>query len=496
MPGSVESEPVDEVTAGVRAAQGGLYRIGAYGIASVIGLVGIGTVTRQLGPSGFGEFQTVFSLVALVAVVSEVGLAAVGVREYVRITDPLGRERLVRVVLGVRSVLTLAGLAVALVVAILRSYDTALLLGTVGAGIGILMTVLLTSVTIPMTAKLDFGFIAFQEVLRAFLLTGTYLVLAVGNSGVALFLAATAPAYGLVVLVSAVYGKCGSLLVPLFALGDWWLILRQNWALGLSTSIGTAYLFSTQFASSLVMSNEQLGIYGVAARGFLVVATLPPLLMSVAFPLISRYALTDKARFHSVARGFAEAGILAGSALAVGLLAGASFAINIVGGTAYGDASSSLRILAIAIVVSGLISIWGLALVAMKMHQQILTAYTFALILAVMGTLFLGSLYGASGAAMATVLGECVALLLIFYALRRSRINALPRGILILKVLLALGLAVGAISLLRLGSLAEALLAMLVFSIVVAALRAVPRDALVALPIPQRLRDRMVLITM
>lgn len=496
MPGAAESEPVDEATAGARAAQGGLYRIVAYGIASIIGLVGIGAVTRELGPSGFGEFQTVYSLVALVAVASEVGLAAVGVREYVRITDTSKRERLVRVVLGVRSALTLLGLTVALLVAILRDYDTPLLLGTVGAGIGVLMTVLFTSVTIPLTARLEFGFIAFQEALRAVLLTGIYLILAVGDSGIALLLAATAPAYGLLALVTVVYGKCAKLLIPLIDVCEWWTILRQNWALGLSTSLGTAYLFSTQFASSLVMSDEQLGLYGVAARGFLVVATLPPLLMSVAFPLVSRYALTNRSRFQSVVRGFAEAGTLAGGALAVGLAAGAPFAISLVGGNAYEEASLPLAILAIAIAVSGLISIWGLALVAMKMHQQILIAYSIALAFAISGTLVLGSLYGASGAAAATVSGEFVVLLLIIFALWRSHVAVWPRPILLLKVSLGLGLATGATLLLRLESLTESLLAVLVFSAVVAVLRAVPRDALLALPISQRLRDRMTLITM
>ena len=67
---------LDSPAAGGAAIRGGAVRAAGYGIITLLGLATAPFLVRHLGYIGFGRYTTVVSLIAVVATVTEAGLAA------------------------------------------------------------------------------------------------------------------------------------------------------------------------------------------------------------------------------------------------------------------------------------------------------------------------------------------------------------------------------------------------------------------------------------
>ena len=124
-----------------------------YAASSLLGLLGIALVTRHLGVVEFGRFQTVIALITVVGTVTDAGMAALGLREYAQRTGP-DRDALMRSLLGLRIALTLAGGVVAVAAGVAVGYDSTLLADTALAAVGLALTVVYTTLTIPLAADL------------------------------------------------------------------------------------------------------------------------------------------------------------------------------------------------------------------------------------------------------------------------------------------------------------------------------------------------------
>jgi len=120
------ADVLDSREAGGRIIRGGVVRGGGYVLNTLIALLGIALITRHLGVVDFGRFQTVISLITMVATVTDAGMATLGLREYAQRSGE-ERDRLMRSLLGLRLVLTLLGAAIATLIALAIGYEWELL---------------------------------------------------------------------------------------------------------------------------------------------------------------------------------------------------------------------------------------------------------------------------------------------------------------------------------------------------------------------------------
>ena len=163
-----------------------------YVASTLLALLGIALVTRYLGVADFGRFP-------------DRPLADHRGRDHYRRRHGHARPAGVRAacrrrprasmeaLLGLRLALTVLGVAIAAGIAVAVGYDSDLVAGTVLAGIGLALTVVQTTLTIPLAAEMrNVAFTAIDLVRQALTVTG-YVILVLLGAGVVAFLGVTVP---------------------------------------------------------------------------------------------------------------------------------------------------------------------------------------------------------------------------------------------------------------------------------------------------------------
>jgi O-antigen/teichoic acid export membrane protein len=472
---------LDSREAGGRIIRGGVVRGVGYVITTLVALLGIALVTRHLGVVDFGRFQTVMSLITMVATVADAGMANLGVREYAQRPSE-ERERLMRSLLGLRLALTVAGVGVATLIALSVGYDWELLVGTVLAGLGLALTVVQTTLTIPLAAGLRNVAIAALDLLRQLVTVCGYALLVAIGAGVAAFLGVTIPVGVVLVVVAAILVRGHIPLRPAFKLGEWVVLLRATVAFAMATAVGTIYLYTSQVLTAAVTDGHETGLFSASFRVFVVVASVPGLLILVAFPLLSRAARDDRERLSYAVHRLFDTTSLLGLAAAIGLVVGAPTIIDIMAGTGYREAVPALRIQGATLLASFALAPIGFALLSLHAHRAILVANAAALAVMLCAVGALASAFGAEGAAIGTVVGEWSLAIGYFLGLRRTASEVIPgfdramRGLIVAAPCTALALVPGT------PAWVLASLALVVYTLLLVVVRAVPHELVEVIP--------------
>ena len=382
-------------------------------------------MTRHLGVSDFGRFQTIISLITVVATVTDAGMATLGVREYAQ-RFGADRDGLMRTLLGLRLALTLLGVLIATAIALAVGYEWELVLGTALAGLGLALIVVQTTLTIPLAADLRNAALTALDVLRQALTVAGYVALVVAGATVVAFLGVTVPVGIVLVVVAATLVRGRVSLRPSVQLAEWGVLLRAAAAFAMATAVGTIYLYTSQILTAAVSDARDTGLFSASFRVFVVIAAIPGLLLTVAFPLLSRAARDDRERLaYAVHRLFDTTTIL-GLGAAVGLVVGAPGVIEVMAGPDFADAAPALRIQAATLVATFVLAPIGFALLSLHAHRAILVANVVALAVMVGSVASLAPSLGPEGAAAGTVLGESALAAGYLWGLRRSAPTVAP----------------------------------------------------------------------
>ena len=472
-----ERDVLDSREAGGRIIRGGAVRGAGHVVNNLVALVGVVLVTRHLGVATFGRFQTVISLITVVGTVTDAGMAALGMREYSQRTG-VERDELMQSLLGLRLALTLAGAAIAAAIAAAIGYDAELVLGTGLAGIGLALTVVQTTLAIPLAVGLRNAALAALDIVRQVLTVGGYAVLVVLGAGVVAFLAVTVPV-GLVMVAVAVFLVRGELsLLPTLGVRAWAGLLRASGAFVMATAVGTIYLYIAQIITAGFADAHDTGLFSVSFRIFIVVATVAGLLVTVAFPLLSRAARDDRERLAYALERLVQTTLVLGLGAAICMVVGAPAIIDVVAGSDFEGAAPSLRIQGATVLASYLLAPIGFALLSLHAHRPILVATAIALAVTGPTVAALASALGAEGAALGSVAGEWTLAAGYFIALRRVAPDVAPALGSAYRALAAAAPAVALVFVPGLPSWVAAGIALLVYSVLLLVLRAVPEELL------------------
>jgi O-antigen/teichoic acid export membrane protein len=476
-----ETNVLDTPAAGGLIIRGGALRLAGYGAVVALSVVSAAILTRYLGVVRFGEYTTVISLVTVVSTVTDAGMSNLGTREYA-MREGRDRDEHMRDLLGLRVVLTLIGLALAVLFAVLAGYSTALLVGTVAASLGTVALVFQHTLSIPLSARLRLGAMAALDLARQALTLVAIVVLVLVGAGVFPLLAVTLAVYLLLLPVTAALIR-GEISLRLELRPRQWIsLLSLTVSFSLATAVGALYVYTAQIITSLAASAHQSGLFAAGFRVFIVAATVPGLLVSGALPLLARTARDDRERLAYAMQGIFEASLILGVAVAIGLLAGAQFVIEVVAGPKYAGADIVVQLLGIALSASFLVAGWGFELLSLNRYRALLLVNGVAFVVSCLLTLILASSDGARGASIAMLCGEVT--LAVGYVIAiasghpelRPKLRVVPRVALAAAPAVALGLA------LPLPSVARAVIALLVYAALILATRAVPQEILQLLP--------------
>lgn len=471
---------LDTRDAGGLVIRGGIVRAAGYVISTLIALVGVILLTRHLGVVDFGRFQTVISLITIVGTLTDVGMAALGVREYSQRTGA-DRDRLMRALLGLRVALTTLGVVLAVSIAAAIGYDRSLLLGTALAGAGLGLLVLLTTLTIPLVVGLRNVAVTAIDVLRQLLTVGAYAVLVAAGAGVVAFLGVAVPVGVVLVIVAAVLVRGQMPLRPALQPREWARLLRAAAAFAAATAVGTVYLYAAQILTAAVTNAEDTGLFSASFRVFVIAGAIPGLIVSVAFPLLSRAARDDHDRLAYAVQRLLDASSVVGLAAALGVVLGAPVIIDVMAGSSFAGAVAPLRILGVTMTATFVLAPLGFALLSLHLHRELLIANSTALVVTLGGVTSLAAAFGPEGAALGTVLGETTLAISYLIALRRKAPSVAPGFGSALRAL-AVALPCAALALLPAPALVVTVVGLGAYTLLALLVRAVPEEILELLP--------------
>jgi O-antigen/teichoic acid export membrane protein len=473
-------DPLDRPDAGARVIRGGMIRGVAYAVNILLITATVPLMTRHLGVVNFGRFVTASSIVMIVAGVTEFGLTGVATREYA-LAGSADRRRLLGNVIGLRTIATLLGLAVAYLLMLSGGAPEVVLLGILISGLGLMLINVQQTLALILSTSLRWGlYSAFELVNTLVVALGTVLLVLLGTGLLAFFYVSVVSSLAALLATLAVM-RHRVLLRPRFEVRAWAALLRDSIPYAAATTVGILYFRVALIVVSLGSNAHQTGYYSTAFKVVEAISGTAFLMASSAFPIFARAGRDDHERLRYSAGRVGETALIAGVYLALSLVVAAPFVIEVLAGSGFKPAVPVLRLQAVSLVATFLGATWSLTLLSLREHRRMLAANAMALMLAIVLSLVLVPSFGAKGAAGATAASEFALAGAYWWSLGRSSARLRPSLALAPKVLVAAGLAGAAALVLPLPSFFLWAIASVLYLAALLLLRAFPPELLQAL---------------
>jgi GT2 family glycosyltransferase/O-antigen/teichoic acid export membrane protein len=406
---------------GERVIRGGAQRAAAFVAANLLTVAGAVVLLRYLGVADFGRYGTVMALVGIVQGISDAGLTATGTRELAICETDAERRDVLAHVLGLRVVLTAAGVAVAVAFAALAGYDGDLVLGTLLAGIGVFLTSVQTAMLLPLAVQLRNGVIALVEVARQLVLVSAFFALAAADTGLVPFFAAQILVGVVLLAVTPVLLASAELAAPRWTRARLRALAVIGLPVAVATVLGVLYLRLLVVLMSLISDDaDQIGYFVTSTRVFEVVGGLPFLIGAVVLPVLTVVARDDRERLAYMTGRITQVMAFGGVFVALVLWTLAEPLVVLLGGEQYRPAAPVLQIQCFAAITVFVIAGWQPALFGLGRVRSSAVAIAVGVLVVCVAGLILIPAHGATGAAIAAVVGDLVLCLAVYVALRRA----------------------------------------------------------------------------
>jgi O-antigen/teichoic acid export membrane protein len=390
-----------------------------------LSLVSAPLLIRHLGIATFGRYTTVVAIVTIIGGLSDAGLINIALREWVtRAGDD--RAQVVRSLLGIRLELSAGGVLIGVAFALVAGYPGTLVVGTLIAGIGMVLQALANLLSVPLQGELRFGWVSLIDFSRQLVAVALIVVLVLAGAGLMPFFAVTVPSGLAMVLVAVALVRGRMPLTPSFRGTGWWPLVRDTIPYAAAIAVNSVYFRVTIVVMSLIGSALQTGYFATSFRVIEVLIGIPVLAIGAAFPILSHAAVSDDERFAYATERITELALIAGAALALIVVLSAPFVVQVLAGGSGTPAVPVLQIQGLALVGTFLASAAAYPLLALRRHKALLIANGTALATNVALTLVLVPLDRARGAAIAAVIAEtslALAQLALLHGSGRARIR-------------------------------------------------------------------------
>lgn len=477
------SDILDTPEAARAVVSGGLWRVGSYVLSNALAIASAAVILRYLGVKGLARYTTVVALTTLVSGVFEAGLGTIGIRE-AAVLHGEERDRLLRSLLGLRVMVAVAGVFVAVLIALALGYPPVMVAGAGVSGLGILVFTLQTHYATALQVELRLAAYSTLDLARQAALTVFAIIFVVLDLGLLPLLGATIPA-NLLMLAATLWLVHRSMpLRASFAFRHWRGLIGRSFAMAAATATGVVYSQVAILLMSIVSSETQTGLFSASFRIFGVLAVIPGMLVASVLPILSRAAREDRERLQGGLQRTFDVSVVVGGALATLTVIGAPVAIAVVAGPGFDGSIDVLRIHGAAIAATSVIAFAGFGLVSVASYRSVLACNVVGLAVTAALTVALGAADGAIGAGIANLTGESVLALLYLLAIRRQGFRLslrMPlRAAAIAAPVVALGLA------LPLSPIVELVAGAALLAGAAWALGLIPDELLVAFRIPAR----------
>jgi O-antigen/teichoic acid export membrane protein len=416
-----DSSVLSDEYVGRRVIFGSAQRGLGLAISSLFTAASAVVLLHYLRPASFGRYGTVIALVGVVYGISDMGLTATGSRELALCETGDERREVLAHILGLRIVVTSVGVIVAVAFAALAGYAQALILGTLLAGIGVLLQSVQAAMLMPLSVELRNGALAVNQVLtQAVLLAGFGILAAVGAGLVPFFAVQILVGVAMLAVVPLMLSR-EHIVAPRLTPARIVRLGRVALPIAVATVLGVLYLRLLVITMSLLSSKPaQIGYFVTSTRVLELVAGLPFLVVSIVLPVVTVAARDDRDRLVYMTSRVAQTMLLGGAFVALVLWTLSGTVVRVLGGARYGPAGQVLQIQGFATVTIFLTAAWQSALVGMHRLRSLVIALGAGVLAVIVAGAILIPPFQATGAAVAAVAGEAVLCLSVYLAVRQA----------------------------------------------------------------------------
>ena len=382
-------------------------------------------IGRSLGPAGFGDFTKIFVFIGYFYILFDLGLNNIFVK--VAISKEASQERLFKLLLGLRLVLSFTLVAVAIGIAFALPYNQT---SSTGFSPAVKMGIVLGSLTIVTQAILTSANALFQKNLK-------YSLTAIATIGTsATILAVSAATFwlngnllgfvfayvlgGIVFAASSLFAVSKFFKIPpkpVFEIASFKKLIFTSWPIGLALVVNLVYFRADVLILTYSRPSAEVGFYGLSYQFFEVFLTVPIFTANALYPLLSALFLKDKKAYLKQVKLYFLLFLILSFALVASLFA-VSYFIPILYGQDFINAQNSLKILSLGMpffFASALL--WHLLIISNK--QKVLPLiYGAGALFNIAANLIFIPMYGYIAAATVTIISEALVALLLLIALR------------------------------------------------------------------------------
>ena len=385
-------------------ARNSLVQFGGRGITMAVQLAMLTLLSRYLGPEEFGHYQVVIAFLLLLNL-TDLGISTIAARHLS--TGDYDPEKVLGTVLAIRAALSMVSMALAVLVALVANYTRAEREAIAVASLSFPFMLLSTTYASIFVARLRMEYAVIGSVAQSLTSLALMAAVAVTNGGLIRMLVAYDAGFLVNSLVCLFFAR--KLVRPSLSIDRQMArrILRDAAPLGVALVITVVYGRIDIVLLRSFTDGDSVGYYGFAYRAVDLAAPLSFMLIASVFPLLARcHAGSDHAEFRRIYQRSHDVLTMFGISILTMMILFARPAVEIVGGDAYAPAVTSLRILSMAFGLIWLSNLADYGLIAMGQQRLSLYIASLGLVVNLSSNAVLIPLYGAEGAAVATVLTE------------------------------------------------------------------------------------------
>ncbi len=391
-------------------------RAGGNAAGIVVGLGTASLLLRHLGVAESGRYVTVMSLLMIAGAITDTGLNITGSRA-LALRRPDERSTLIANFVGQRLLITPVVLLLVVLFALLSGYPRSMVEGTLLAGTGVLIFSVADAVLLPLTVELRNTGLAFIDFLRQLLTLGGVALLVALDANLTPFFAIQIVVGVAVVIAASLVVGTHAFLHPRFDRVEQRSMLTRALPVATAFVLGQVYFRLVIVLMSLISSAEQTGYFAGSLRAMEALVTMPILIAGVALPVLARAARDDRARLRYAIEGLSEGAVVGGVLVILVTARAAEPIMALIGGPSFRPSGGVLRIQVATLLFIALYQIWTVALVALGHQRDLILTNIAALLGVAIFVIVLVPPLGAKGGATASVLGDILLAILIYWRL-------------------------------------------------------------------------------
>lgn len=404
-------------------------------ISTILGLVGIGMMTRYLGQEQFGWYITVISFLQFIGILMDFGLIPVTAQ---MMSEPhFEKEKLFKNLLGYRFVTAIIFLAIAPFIALFFPYPVEVKIA-IGFSTISFLAVAMNQIFIGYYQnKLQMHLQVAGEVAgRVVLVVGLWAFIALHYSYLMIMavLVLASVAYMLVMWIAASRQTSTRLA---YDKAIWLAITKKMWPIAISIMFNVIYLKGDVILLSVFRDQTDVGIYGAAYRVLDVLGQTAMMLMGVLMPLMAyAWSRNLKEEFAQRFQQSFDIMMMFGLPMTTGAALLATPIMRLVAGEQFVSSGPILVILMLGVFAVYIAAAFGHTAVAMDKQRKTIWVYATTAVITLVGYLIFIPSHGMYGAAWMTAFSEFYTALALFFVIRHYS-KVMLSGKALMKILFA-----------------------------------------------------------